>query len=653
MALSSGDHLLNNARPPLLALCALLVIGALYALKGGEDEPFKELNASHLPFPIEEEQPIDQASEPVRSADRTAGVVVDTPYGAWLGVEFAYEAEFRSTLEVNTGETKQVIEHVLSGRQLIRMVDRTHEGFVAAYSWPDLELRLIEGGVEAPAEKVQALRQELARPVLVYYDDKDDPNGVQQALRFTAGTTVNGRSWARTLVACQRGVLSRESAEGFDLVEADSAGRHRARYQVLEQREDFARVSREKLESLDRLMWAESASPPELSGSGVVEFSEGWFSRVEWSERSSLSVEAAKLEIKQRLTADVERRSIGAFEGDGLDGWELEEEWRSFDGNTESAAALSDASEELDADLLQGADVGALVDKLVSLELSDSSTAEALLVAERLALLIEEDPAVLETLAVELSSGVLSDGAARRILGAIATAGTPEAQETLRDLFLSPNPPEGLRDAAALALFQLPSVTPETINTFDAVLSDEEASVELRSASWLLLGAFATTGSDPALTDRLISMEAKARETGELVPWLEALGNTRSPAVLEAATRHLNAADPDTRVSAVRALRHIETPDATQALVNRAAQDEDSYVRKEAITLLAGRGQQGVLNTIGELLQGEPLASVRRAALDAIADRPMDEELLALLSDVVSSDPDSSLRSYALELLGR
>gem|GEM_PF-4280772 len=644
---------MNNVRLPHLALCALLVIGALYALKGGEDEPFKELNASYLPFPVEEKQLIDQASEPTSSAERTTGVVVDTPYGAWLGVELVYEAEFRSTLEVSTGGTRQVIEHVLSGRQLIRMVDRTHEGFVAAYSWPDLELRLIEGGVEMPAEKVQALREELARPVLVYYDDKDDPNGVQQALRFTAGTTVNGRSWARTLVACQRGVLSSESAEGFDLVEADSAGRHRARYQVLERNEDVARVSREKLESLDQLMWAESASPPELSGAGVVEFSEGWFSRVEWSERSSLSVEAAKLEIEQRLTAEVERRSIGVFEGDGLDGWQLEEEWRSFDGNTESAAALSDASEELDADLLQGADVGALVDKLVSLELSDSSTAEALLAAERLALLIKEDPAVLEILAVELSSGALPDGAARRILGTIATAGTDEAQETLRDLFLSPNPPEGLRDTAALALFQLPSVTPETINTFNAVLSDEEASVELRSASWLLLGAFARTGSDPALTDRLISMEVKARETGELVPWLEALGNTRSPAVLEAAARHLNAADPDTRVSAVRALRHIETPDATQALVNRAARDEDSYVRKEAITLLAGREQQGVLNTIGELLQGEPLASIRRAALDALADRPMDEELLALLSDVVSSDPDSSLRSYALELLGR
>ncbi|MCH2104256.1 MAG: HEAT repeat domain-containing protein, partial [Planctomycetes bacterium] len=107
------------------------------------------------------------------------------------------------------------------------------------------------------------------------------------------------------------------------------------------------------------------------------------------------------------------------------------------------------------------------------------------------------------------------------------------------------------------------------------------------------------------------------------------------------------------RVSAVRALRHIKTPDVTQALVNRAARDEDSYVRKEAISLLAGREQQGILNTIGELLQGEPLTSVRRAALDALAGRPMDEELLALLSDVVSSDPDSSLRSYALELLGR
>ncbi|MCH2107002.1 MAG: HEAT repeat domain-containing protein [Planctomycetes bacterium] len=642
---------MNTARLPLVALGALLACGALYLATREDNDPVIEISANELPLSIEEASDAAEEERTAALKDRSAGVVVDTPYGAWLGIELVYEAEFFSVVEVTTGDSTQVVEHSLSGRQLIRMVDRTHEGFVAAFSWPELDLSIQEDGVEASPGRTDALKEELARPVLVYYDDKDDPSGVQQALRFTRGTSPNGRSWARALVACQRAAISSKSEDGFDLVEADASGRHRARYEILELSEDVARVSREKVEALDGFEWARTSTPPEVSGEGVVEFSEGWFSRVEWSERSLLSVEAAKIQIQQRFSADVQRTSIDVFDGDGLDGWELEDDWRSFDGNTESEAAQQSASDELDADLLEGADVGALVDQLISIDMTDAPAAQALLAAERLALLIKEDPAVLAMLETELSSGGLPEGAAKRILGAIATAGSPEAQETLRELFLLPNPPDGLRDATALALFQLPTVTPETVNTFSQVLSDQEASVELRSASWLLLGAFAETGSDTELTSRLVQMEREAREAGELVPWLEALGNTRSPDVYEAANRHLSSDDPEARLSAVRALRHLNSSEATQALAGRAALDQDAHVRREAITLLAGREQEGVLPAVSELLQEEPLSSVRRAALDALANRPMDDELLSLLSSVASSDPDSSLRSYALELL--
>jgi len=651
MALPAGDHPLNTARLPLLALGALLIFSALYLASRGDSLPPVEISSSELPSSVEEISGVEEERS-AQHTDRDVGVVVDTPYGAWLGIEMVYEAGFRSEVEVTTGDATQVVEHSLTGKQLIRMVDRTHEGFVAAFSWPELDLRIREDGVEASRERADALKAELARPVLVYYDDKDDPTGVQQALRFTRGTTANGRSWARALIACQRAAISSMGHGSFDLVEADTSGRHRARYEILEIREDIARVSREKVEALDGFEWARTSTAPRVSGEGIIEFSDGWFSSVDWSERSQLSVEAAKIEIRQRFSADVQRTSMDVFEGDGLDGWELEDDWRSFDGNTDSEATQQSASDELDADLLEGAEVGALVDQLISLDMTDASAAQALLAAERLALLIKEDPTVLATLATELSSGGLPEGAAKRILGAMATAGSPEAQETLRELFLLANPPDGLRDATALALFQLPTVTPETVSTFSQVLSDQEASIELRSASWLLLGAFAKTGSDPELTTRLVEMEAEAREAGELVPWLEALGNTRSPEVYETAKRYLSSDDPDARISAVRALRHLDSSEATQALAGRAALDQDAFVRREAITLLASREQEGVLPAVSELLQEEPLSSVRRAALDALANRQMNDELLSLLSSVASSDPDSSLRSYALELLG-
>ena len=645
---------MNTPRLTLIALSTLLIGGALFfATRDGEAlREYEEVGLLELPFPVEEGDTKADLGERAPATDRTSGVAVDTPYGAWLGIELVYQAHFESVVQINAGESAQVVEHVLNGRQLVRMVDRTHEGFVAAFSWPDLDLSLTEDGIKAPSEKTDFLKEELARPVLVYYDDKEDPSGIQQALRFTQGLSTASRNWARTLIASQRAPVSVVTEEGFDLVEADASGRYRSHYQILEQDKDIARVSREKLEALDGVFWGEEAEAPVVSGDGVVEFSKGWFERVDWREHSELSVEAANLQITQRFTAELERSSIGVFEEDGLDGWALEDDWRSFDGTTESDAALIGASNEFDAELLADADVGTLVDRLISLDLADATGAEALLAAERLALLIAEDPDALLVLETELSSGRLPEGAAHKILGAIATAGTPEAQETLRGLFLLPNPPDGLRDATALALFQLPSVTTETVSAFHEVLSNEEAGEELRSASWLLLGAFAKTGSDPRLTARLVSMESKAVEAGELVSWLEALGNTRSPDVFEAASRHLGSKDANARLSAVRALRHLESTDATQTLVGQAGIDEDPVVRREAISLLASRPHDGVVPAVSELLRDEPEVSVRRAALGALVNRQMDDELLELLSSVASSDPDTSLRAYALKLLG-
>ena len=43
---------------------------------------------------------------------------------------------------------------------------------------------------------------------------------------------------------------------------------------------------------------------------------------------------------------------------------------------------------------------------------------------------------------------------------------------------------------------------------------------------------------------------------------------------------------------------------------------------------------------------------MRRSALERLAQRPLNGELVVLLSIVVTSDPDIMLRAYALTLLG-
>ena len=645
---------MNSSRIFLFAFCLLFLSGALY-LATGTGETFQVFSGSDAlgeAFPVEDMEPLSNARPTTPLTERSTSVDVDTPYGAWLGTELVHQVRFESVVEITAGETTQIIRHILSGQQLVRIVDRTDEGFVAAYLWPNLEVQLIEDGVRAPKEGTQELREELGRPVLVYHDNKEDPRGTQQALRFTPGLSTTSRNWARTLVASQRAPVSETHPEGVDLVEADAAGRYRVHYVIGEHTKDSAQVQRAKLEALDGIAWGSIAEAPRVSGSGTVSLSRGWVEDVEWQEHSVMEVEEANLRITQSFTAEAERSSIGMFDGDGLGGWTLEEDWRSFDGHTEEEEALADASEALDVDLLADADADTLVSRLITLELANDHGAEALLAAERLALLVAEDPSILESLRRELSSGRLPEGTTAKILGSIATAGTPEAQEALRELFMLPNPPSGLRESTALALFQLGNVTPETVATFRGVLSDEEAGRDIRSTSWLLLGAFASTDSDPELATHLVAMESAALEADELISWLEALGNTRNPSVYEAAKRHLGAEDANARLSAVRALRHLNTPEVTQALIGPASLDRDATVRAEALTLLAGRAHEGALAVVGELLSEEPETSVRRAALEALVGRPMDSEVHQLLSAVASTDPDGSLRAYALTLLG-
>ena len=222
----------------------------------------------------------------------------------------------------------------------------------------------------------------------------------------------------------------------------------------------------------------------------------------------------------------------------------------------------------------------------------------------------------------------------------------------MRELFTARETPSELREPTARALYQLHTVSPETVAVFQEVLADEDSTEELRDASWPLLGYFASTGSLPGLTARLVEMESSATEAGELIPWLEALGNTRSPAILESVQGHLERGGVSTRRSAVLALRHLEEAQTTQVLVAVADRDRNATVRGEALALLATREHSDAITALGELLSDEPEVMVRRAALKVLSQRLMSDEIQSVLSNLATSDPDAALRAYALTLLG-
>lgn len=626
----------------------------LFLVSGGvflSTRPIEELNSSatgersDIALALEEQA---QAGRPPLLKEPDNAVQVDTPYGAWLGVKLTYQVEFQSIVDVISGETAQSIHQTLYGNQQVKITERTHEGAIATYSWPAIELELIEDGVRASLEETQELTRELSLPVQVYYDLE----GRQQSLRFTRGVSPTARNWVRRMVAAQHGPVPEESPLTFNIIEANASGLSRVHYAVTELSKDAAIVSRSKLEALDGVAWGDGVKAPTVSGDGVVTLSRGWTLNVNWEEQSALELKEADLSIRKSFIAQINRTSIEHIALDDLVQHEFELEWRSFDGLNDTSKSPNQSNTDFEHALISEADAQTVVTSLIEMERAHEHSANAMIAVDRLVQLITQRPEVLRTLQQNITSGLLPEWTSSKVLGAIAAAGTQSSQKLLRALFNSAQQPYVSLDAVTFALSQLENPSPKTIDFFRARLTKESLPDAARDSSWRLLGLYAKTITANDLVAELISMESKADKSGELSSWLEALGNTCSPDAFDAIERHLRADNVDVRVAAVRALRGIKLHQATEDLIVLSRTEEDPVVRGEALKVLSEREEGSATQALGQLLQDEPQVKLRRAAIEVLAQRPLNSEMVLLLSAVTTSDPDIMLRAYALSLLG-
>ena len=90
----------------------------------------------------------------------------------------------------------------------------------------------------------------------------------------------------------------------------------------------------------------------------------------------------------------------------------------------------------------------------------------------------------------------------------------------------------------------------------------------------------------------------------------------------------------------------------TSGLIALGRTEEEPLVRGEALKVLSEREEGAATQALARLLQDEPQVKLRRAAIEVLAQRPLNNELIILLSAITTSDPDIMLRAYALSLLG-
>ena len=637
----------NSSRFYLPLLGLLLVTSGLFLTTRSKEEATSPTTGerSDIAITLEEQA---KAGRPPLLEELDDPVQVDTPYGAWLGVMLTYQVEFESNVDVISGDTAQSIRHTLYGNQQVKITGRTHEGAIATYSWPEIELELIEDGVPASLEETKELTRELRLPVQVYYDLE----GRQQSLCFTRGVSQTTRNWVRRLVASQHGPVPEESPLSFNIIEANASGLSRVHYLVKELSKDAAIVSRSKLEALDGVSWGDGVKAPTVSGDGVITLSRGWTLSVNWNELSTLELKEAELSIKKSFTAEVNRTSVEQVSPDDLVEHEFELEWRSFDGLSDTSKSPNQSHKDFERALISEADAQTVINSLVEMERAHEHSENAMIAVDRLVHLITNKPEVLRTLQQNITSGSLPEWTNSKVLGAIAAAGTPNSQKLLRVLFNSSQQGSISLDSVAFALSQLEKPNSKTIDFFRGRLENRDLPDAVRDSSWQLLGLYAKTSEAPDLVAELISMETKADEAGELNSWLDALGNTCSADAFGAIKKHLTVDNVELRVRAVRALRGIKLNQATEDLIALGRTEEEPLVRGEALKALSEREEDAATQALAQLLQDEPQVKLRRAAVEVLAQRPLSSELIVLLSAITTSDPDILLRAYALSLLG-
>jgi HEAT repeat protein len=184
----------------------------------------------------------------------------------------------------------------------------------------------------------------------------------------------------------------------------------------------------------------------------------------------------------------------------------------------------------------------------------------------------------------------------------------------------------------------------------------DEPLQELRRAAQLGSGALARAGREEhpeaaaAVERELASRHAAARDPGERLALLAALGNAAGPAAVEVLARALGDPSPEVRAAGARGLRLASGQDVDTLLAAAMASDADARVRLAAIFSAGFRSFEPFAEALCAAATGDRAEEVRGAAVGLLR-RQLDASpcVRPALARVAARDPSPGLRRLAGE----
>jgi len=305
-----------------------------------------------------------------------------------------------------------------------------------------------------------------------------------------------------------------------------------------------------------------------------------------WGSRrvNAEGVEAVRAETRTRIDPGPVDRDIVLATATVLSLEGLFDDWTELDAPVVDPGAGARRMDQLAASTTVG-------QALASLRSQDTAAAAQAAVA--LQALIERSPEACTAIARDIVATGLRERAARTELSLLAGVGNAGAQRAIAAVVRGLGGATDVHSVLPL-LGQVEEPTRETADFLRAMRGDSSAPELARSAT-LTLGSLAShlAASDPAAADAIAqSFEEQLRgasSPSDTIDSLAALGNTRSPRILEDAQPYLQSDDTLVRRAAAAALGQSPDTEATTLLEQLSTADADPRVRAAAARALARR----------------------------------------------------------------
>ncbi len=496
------------------------------------------------------------------------------------GNRYIYQVDTRHSL-VNRSAGAHATELVVSGQLAHTAVDDQAREFELVLRPRTVRLN-IAGTDRLDQRNRGLLLRELASPVLISVGGR----GHVDAVHLRAGLSSMAARTLKSLVANLQFVRPKSSStDDWNSEETSASGRLRARYQrrgvrrFTKTTQSYTSVAHDggKRLSKARITVESSAADIALAPSMRI-------SSVNRQETLRLSIMTGGMSVRHTeitsLRLDrVENVAVTAL-AQRLDGYVTTTLDRFVAGKADPRA--------FERQLLGNATLPQLMARLKSA--SDSHARNRILV--KLRALFRLQPDMLARAASQLAA--MKPSAGLTLLGAMGSAGTEQAQITLRGVAHDAGLPVKFQANAVAHLGRVQSPQPDTVTALEGLL--DSAAAHLRNTASLALGTAASrlAAEHPeratAIIEVLRQRIAATTDTAQLVRLIVALGNVGSPAVLPDLARAVGHPDPKLRHAAAVALQAVAGAEAT-ALLQTLSADSVSFVARTATQVLQRRAR--------------------------------------------------------------